>query len=113
MSRNNTKRLLFLRKGVRFSMKYIADDNIKVFPNEKPTVAGLVMSIAEGKWFRPDLTDVAFRSLDDKGDGKYSQVSVSSDTYGKLCKVAVNIGFNTIEDLLEDFSTGIWEVIEE
>jgi hypothetical protein len=108
-----TDKVLFLRKGVRFAMKYIADDNATVLFKGRPTVAGLVRSLADGKWFRPDLADIPFCSLEDKGDKKYSQVTVDGETHKNLCKIAVELGFATLEDMLEDFSTGIWELKEE
>lgn len=113
MKEKKEQKLIFLRKGVRSAMESIAEDNATVLATNRVTVAGVVRSIAAGKWFRPDLNDVPFVSLGDVGESKASQVSVDMETYGKLCKIAVDIGFASIEALFEDFAAGAWEVVTE
>lgn len=116
MEMNKTQtgtRLVTLRKGVRFALKQLSEDNLEIMPKGKASVAGVIKTLAEGKWFRPDLTDVPFCGLTDKGDDKASHVQVHIDVYDKLCKIAVNLGFDSLASMLEDFAGGVWELAEE
>lgn len=104
MTGSGDKQRVFLRRGVRTLLGDIAASYGLLYQN-RPSVAMVLRTIAEGCWKRYTVADVSAKPLRttyrrfDEG----SQTYVTEATKTQLIQLQKKLGFSSVEELIEDF----------
>lgn len=108
MSNKKPRKNVFLRRGVRSVLSAQAD-KLGMRSNRGPSVPCLLRAIAERRWSRPHVKNRPIKTLSAGPLENESQAGVELETYYALATLSKELGFDSIQEMLEDFAAEAWD----